>query len=495
MKKMLLPLITITALAALLAAPAFGNYLWTNAAADNDWRNPLNWSASGTSWKVSLDGADRAIINPGDPLSLNRNVNIGDVEAGGDGEVIINGSTISFERYLRIGASSGLTGTLTMTDGTINAGRAVNIGQSGATGIFHFSGGTINANVLQSGDTIRVADTDATAVLNMSGSATINLPTANAEIGEGTNSVATVSISDNASLNLGRSARVGFGVDSTATINISGGSMNALTGFIGFGQGAGSNVTVTMSGGEINADRLGFANNETATATLDMTGGVINLERNTGTASHAGGLRMQSAGATLNVGGDAVINAQKLYISDGGLLTVSGEAQINISGSVDGANPTLDIVGAYILDDWSTVLGNIVFNGGSLRIAGAADPVSGVNYVDLLTAAIAEDVITTDVAEVVLIAEYVAGPPLPVLQIAPAGTDLTIAWDQPAGQVAQLQYNSDLGTVWVPTGIFETADDPESLDYTDTTWAPPGPRFYRLSGGYTHLVLEPAIAM
>jgi hypothetical protein len=402
MKKILLSHILILALT---AVPAFGNQLWTNAAGDNDWRNPANWSGTGTSWKVSLDGTNRAIINAGDPLSLNRNVNIGDAEAGGNGELVINGGTISFERYLRIGADPGLTGTVTMTNGTINAGRALNIGQSGATGIFNFSGGTINANIDRDGDTMTVGDSDATAVLNMSGSAAINLPTGNAEIGEGDNSVTTVSISDNASLAV-PNMRVGFGANSNVTLSMLGGFLNVPTGFITMGQAAGAQVTVDMSDGVINGDRVIFANE--GDAALTMTGGTINAARSgSSTSSTTGGFVMGAGTSNLAVGGNAVVNVEKLYITAGGVLTISGDAAISISGSTDATNPTFDFSEAFALGDWSGVLGQIAFDGGTFTVDGQFDPVDGtLNYETLLNAAIGQGVISTNMSGMVPLAQY-----------------------------------------------------------------------------------------
>jgi len=443
---------SILAACALVAAPAFGNYLWTNSAGDNDWRNPANWTASGTSWKVSLQGADRAIINDGDPLSLNRNVNIGDEEAGGDGEVEIHGATISFERYLRIGASPGLTGTLTMTGGTINAGRALNIGQSGATGIFNFSGGTINANLdtARTGDTLTVGAADATAVVNMSGSAAINLPTGNAEIGEGINSVATVSISDNASVSA-PNIRVGFGADSDVMLTIAGGMLDIPNGYVTFGQAAGAQVTVDMSGGVINADRMIFANE--GAATLTMTGGTINAVRSGASISASTGGFVMGAGApNLDVSGDAVINTEKLHISAGGLLTISGDAAINISGSTDGENPadeepnpTFDFSQAFADNDWSLVLGKIALNGGSIQVAGAADPVTAVDYVELFTAAIAAGVIRTDVEDADLVVEYDAGGDLTRLLLASEPVPEVNPWED----LEALQGFKPAGIGWI----------------------------------------------
>ncbi|MCC5841683.1 MAG: hypothetical protein JJT96_16330 [Opitutales bacterium] len=548
-------------LAAFLTAPAFGNYLWTNFAGDNDFANPANWSGTGNTWIVALDGVNRAILGDGHTLFLNNNFAIGRSE-GGDGEVEINGSTISFERVLRLGAD-GFDGKLTMTNGIMNIGRGINIGQDGgSTGTLVVSGGTINANSARTNanDRLDVGADGTTGILEMSGSAVINFPTAIANIGGGLDSVATVSISgnailtlgsgidaevsagenamstvsifDNGQLNVGRDARIGegqnaevtldlsgdgalvagrnarfgFGADTTVSLNVSGGVLSAANGFMTMGQAAGTNVSVNMSGGVIIADRLSFSNNADGASILNMTGGVIQVVRSgESTATTTGAFRMGPGSSTLDIGGNALIDTEKLWIDNGGLLTLSGNALIDVKGSTDGENPTFDFARAFVANDWSGVLGKISFNGGSLVVAGATNtfflsdgatpPVLTqvtVNYADLLNAAIAEGVIYTDVAGGILEARYDAGadltelvltsdeaPVVNVVILREAGV-LSLSIDGPAGLAVAIETSTDL------TANSWTEVDVVTLGVESTIWTDPNPahapnprRFYR----------------
>lgn len=417
---MKMKLLLLTPLVALLAAPAFGQ-VWAPVPSSNDFADfgnwldetgnpPTTWAGdSSNNWIVDLAGANRAILGVATVTGLDRNLVIGDADSS-TGALEINGGTLGINRNLRVGRGEGATGTVTMTSGTLDMGRSSYIGQSDAFGTFTLSGGTVNVNT--SGRTPAQEEfgvahqDDATGTLNISGSGVLNVLGVDALIADGDRANASVSIAGNGSLNVGRNARFGFGADSEVTLNMTGGVLDAANGFIGFGQGAGADVTFTMSGGEINADRMGFANNETAAATLNMTGGTINLLRTTGTASHAGGLRMQSAGAALNVGGDAVINTQKLYINDGGLLTLGGNALINVSGSDDGENYTFDfavgLVPVFLGGGWDNVEGRIELAslGASIVVSGASETVdeNTVNFLTLFNAAIANEVIFTDTA-------------------------------------------------------------------------------------------------
>lgn len=432
---MKLKLLALAPLAALLTAPAIGQVAWTNAASDNDLANPANWSpptgftSGNNSWDVNQLGANRAELSS--TLTMERDLRIGD--DGGQGEFFINGGNLTVTRDMRHGRAGLATGYgLTTVEGTLSIGRTLFIGQGLTSSVFNLNSGSVTV-----GDTLNVAHqtngngslniaggtftvqsggavfADAgggisTTVLNISGNGTMGVTGNVTFAAGGGGATSTIGISDNGSLTGSNNITFAYGDDSTAVVNISGGALNASTGFIGLGQGAGAEVTVNMSGGEINTDRMGFANNATATATLNMTGGTINLLRTTGTATHAGGLRMQSAGAALNIGGDAVINAQKLYINEGGLLTLSGNALINISGSDDGTNFTFDFAPAFLglprgEDDpdwsWDDVLGQIEFAslGASIFVAGSGETIGDntVSFLDLFNEAIVNDVFLT----------------------------------------------------------------------------------------------------
>jgi len=418
--------LTTVAMLLLCTSQAFGQ-VWTNAADDNDLANGANWdpfpgfTAGNNNWDVNLLGTNRAELSS--DLTMQRDLRIGD--AGGQGELFINGGNLTVTRDMRHGRQGGATGFgLTTVEGTLSVGRELFIGQGLTSSVFNLNSGSVtvgntlsvahqqsnNGTLNIAGGTFTVQSGGAvfsdggtgpsTSVLNISGSGSMNVVGANVSFANGNGgATSTVSISDSGSLTA-NNVRVGFGNNSVATVNISGGAMSAATGFIGFGQGDNANVTVNMSGGEINADRMGFANNATATATLNMTGGKLILAQNGGTASHSGGLRMQGPGATLNIGGDALVNAQKLYINDGGLLNLSGDALIDISGSTDGENATFDF--SLGLVDWSQVNGEINFasTGALLRVAGEDETVGDntINFVTLFNAAISEGVFYTTVS-------------------------------------------------------------------------------------------------
>ena len=227
MKNLFLCMIVVLALS---AVPAFGNFYWTNSQGDNNLANPLNYSGTGTTAIFTLEGADKAVLSAGDSADFlwDRNVSIGrsDAVATGNGEVEIHGSTISFSRALRLG-DNGYNGTLLMTAGTMTAGRAANIGQgAGSTGIWNFQGGTFNAP--DAAYDVDVARPGATGVLNMSGSAAMNVAGKFLMLSGG----ASVNMSDDAVINAGQLYLNGGGLmtlSDDAAVNIAGGVSEVAT--------------------------------------------------------------------------------------------------------------------------------------------------------------------------------------------------------------------------------------------------------------------------
>jgi hypothetical protein len=442
----------MSALTMLMVAPALGQVNWTNAAADNDLANPANWSpATGftggnNTWDVNLLGANRAELSSS--LTMQRDLRIGD--AGGQGELFINGGDLTVTRDMRHGRQGGATGFgLTTVEGTLSVGRTLFIGQGETNSEFNLHTGSVtvgdslnvahqsnnNGTLNIAGGTFTVQSGGAvfsdggggpsTSVLNISGNGSMNVVGANASFANnGGGATSTVSIADTGSLTA-NNVRIGFGDSSVATVNISGGSMNASTGFITMGQGADANVTVNMSGGAINADRLIFANN--GVSTLNMTGGSINLANSGGGQSTAGALVLGSAGAALNIGGEAVVNAEKLFLNNGGLLTLSGNGLIDISGSTDGTNATFDFSSGLL--DWSSVLGQINFasTGAFLRVAGEDENIGGpVNFVNLFNEAINENVFYTTVSGGVFDVGYNAGGNFSFVRVVPEPSSLAM---------------------------------------------------------------------
>jgi hypothetical protein len=426
-------ILTTVAMLLLCTSQAFGQRTWNNSANDNNFANGANWTGwaggftgSNQNWDINQLGANRAILSTA-VGNVQRDVRVGD--AGGQGELevtatgsmtvtrdlrlaragtstgqaimTVNGGSVTVNEQIFIGQSNnpGNPTIFTLNSGSVSAGTTLNVAhQAGNRGNLVINGGSFtaaNAVLSDSGNT----DSPSFASLTVTGGSLTTTTGSFTFASSGGGNTATVNLSGTGTITSATSMSFGFGANSTANLNMSGGTLNALTGFIGFGQGDNANVTVTMSDGVINTERMGFANSLTATATLNMTGGVINLAQNGGTASHSGGLRMQGPGATLNIGGDALVNAQKLYINDGGLLNLSGDALIDISGSTDGTNATFDF--SIGLVNWSQVNGEINFasTGALLRVAGESENIAGpVNFVNLFNGAIANGVFTHSVA-------------------------------------------------------------------------------------------------
>ncbi len=122
-------LLTACAAGALLAAGSVQaqDATWTNTdPGDNLWSTADNWDTSavpgsGDQAEINLSGADRAIVDTGDP-----------------------NLPAAFGR-LRIGQGSGTNGELEVISGTLNADDTTQdrIGVGGGTGVVNQSGGTV----------------------------------------------------------------------------------------------------------------------------------------------------------------------------------------------------------------------------------------------------------------------------------------------------------------------------------------------------------------
>jgi hypothetical protein len=468
--KMNQPLYLTLSLAVSLTLPVHAE-LWTNALGNNDfgdWRNwvvdgtttlPTTWVSSTQNWQVNSVGADRAVVGPGQTVSgVDRNVLVGDAEssvvAGGpngqSGELLVDGGTLSITRNLRIGRDS-VTGTGVVTvasGGVINTGYGLFVGQGPNAGShLNLIDGTINVTTNSSRtDGLRVAHfAGGDGTITVSGGS-FNVQRGNALFGEGSNNLqpakatlnlagggrfivaagnvgfggnaggvdAALTIADDAELQAAN-GRFGFGANSTVSFVMTSGKLTIPSGYLTFGQAAEAVVTVSVSGGLIQTDRMVWGNHETAIATLAMTGGTFSIVRSVdSTSSNTGGLILGAGASTLDVDGDAVITAEKLRFTAGGLIRLGGAARLAVSGSTDGANATLGMTVASI--QAGEVLGRLVFNGGTFTIAGAGetypDPTPEstatitVDYAEVLNAAIGAGVIYTEQADATLVAQY-----------------------------------------------------------------------------------------
>ncbi len=180
-------------------------------------------------------------------------------------------------------------------------------------------------------------------------------------------------------------------VNGTGIVTITGGTLNVLNTYSTFGDTG--TAVLTISGGTLNVDRITFGQKAGDSSTLNMSAGTININSSDATpASTSGSLRMGLGNANLNISGNAVITAEKLYIAEGGLINMSG-GTISITGAED-VQPTFNFTEAAIGD----MAGEILFNGGHLLITG--------NYVSLFDAAIGAGNIYTTVPAKTVHAKY-----------------------------------------------------------------------------------------
>jgi len=194
-------------------------------------------------------------------------------------------------------------------------------------------------------------------------------------------------------------------LNGTGIVTITDGILNALNTYTTFGDTG--TAVLTMSGGTLNIDRVTFGQKADDSSTLNMSAGTININTSDATpATTSGSLRMGLGNANLNISGTAVITAEKLYITEGGLINMSG-GTVSITGAED-AQPTFNFTKAAIGD----MAGEILFNGGHLLITG--------DHESLFNAAIGAGNIYTTVAAHAVYAEYFAGEGLTKLVLVPS---------------------------------------------------------------------------
>jgi hypothetical protein len=448
--------------AVVCTTPALGQN-WTNATGNQNFADFGNWSGglssftgSNRTWTIDFLGADRAElftavgdvqrdlflgVNPvgkgelfvgtNGSMTITRNLRVG--ETGGEGTMTIEGGTVGVIGEMRLGRQGGTDGfgIVTINGGSLNVGQDLFTGQSDrAQNVFTLNSGTVTvggilnvAHQANNQSTVNIAggrftvggtavfsdggSAPSTSVLNLSGGGELDIVGSASFANNNGGATSTVTIQDNATLRAG-SLRVGFGANSTAIINIEGGLIDVPGSFVTFGQGVGSTTTVTMSGGVLNADRINWGNDAAATATLNMSSGVINVVRQPdSTNSTSGAFGLQAGNPQLDLSGDALVNAERLLINNGGTLTLGGDAIMNVTGATDG-RATLDfsigLVPPLAGGGWSNVNGTINFSSldSVLQVTGTGQTITepsefSYNFVNLFNQAIANGVITQSV--------------------------------------------------------------------------------------------------
>lgn len=246
-------------------------------------------------------------------------------------------------------------GTLNIDSGTFNktgSGNFVVGGTSGKTGTLLMSGGTLN----NSGE-FQVSNSGSTGVVTMSGGA---INTASwVGIGHGGGGSGTLNVNGGTFTKTGTGSAFIVGDGSNGTLNQTAGSVSVPQAEVWFGNGTGSTATnYNMSGGTFDSANWLVVGRAGGTATLTMTGGTIN---NTGT------------GSDLVVGGDSAGSNGTILLS-GGLMNISGRNTDIGKNSGTGAF-TLSGTGEFrtgvlTLGNGASAAGTMNLNGGTLKISG-----------------------------------------------------------------------------------------------------------------------------
>ena len=251
--------------------------------------------------------------------------------AAGNSVMNIAGGTVNANMAsnpaFAIGNVTNASGFLFMTDGELECGAGeFHIGQAaGAYGAFDLSGGTVTIGDVNAGDAYFVVGgaygtSAAEGIFNMSGG-TFNdsaqeFSIANIAGAIGVANLSGGTLNDNNGIHVGDRGTAILNVSGSAVVNLTGGPLQ-------FGLGGYTTVgTVNLLGGTVTANSVGVAG--TSTARLNFNGGM--LEAGAASATFMQGLTaatIYSGGAIIDDGGNAITIAQPLLAPTGnGVSTI-----------------------------------------------------------------------------------------------------------------------------------------------------------------------------
>ncbi len=226
-----------------------------------------------------------------------------------------------------IGNVTNASGFLFMTNGYLECGAGeFHIGQAaGAYGAFDLSGGTVTIGDITAGDAYFVVggafgNSASKGVFNMSGG-TFNDSAQEFSIANIAGAVGVANLSGG-TLNVNNGIHVGD--RGTGILNVSGSAVVNLTGGpLQFGLGGNTTVgTVNLLGGTVTANSVGFAG--TSTSRLNFNGGTLQAGANNATfMTGLTAATIYSGGAIIDDGGNAITIAQPLLAPTGnGVSTI-----------------------------------------------------------------------------------------------------------------------------------------------------------------------------
>ena len=353
---------------------------------------------------IPTSGINANIANGGTVLITTNetvaNLNAGGTNGGGNGTYMQTSGTVTQNSYgwLRLGASTGTSGTYSIDGGAAGAslvlGDRVHIGEAnGSTGT-----GTLNITGTGTGTTVTTVTHSNTAQAFILGG-TIAEP-----FGQPATTVGTgvVNLSGTAILNNSSQLWLGQNTGSTGTMNISGGTLNQGT-FTSVGRGGGKGIINLSATGVINQTGGDFiVGDSSSTGTLNQSGGTINntggvfvvgTGSGTGTFTQTGGalnnlthdtrLGQGGSGSYTMSAGTATLGALKIgdYGTGPSTLTITGGTMT--AGRLDVGNfgnqvATLTLSGTGLLYVQDIHLGTNENSSGTLQINGGTLATSGI---------------------------------------------------------------------------------------------------------------------
>jgi hypothetical protein len=169
---MIARVLVVSGLLALVSQAALAQARWTNAAGDNDFANPSNWDTGvvptrGTGQvRIVLDGSDRAIVDANDEIVTDR-VMVG--YPSGPARLDMTGGRLTSSQQRTMQVGHGATGTLNISGGEADTGKALIVGLNGGHGTVNITGGGLTLRRAENSKSLFVGHNGGTGTLNMSG--------------------------------------------------------------------------------------------------------------------------------------------------------------------------------------------------------------------------------------------------------------------------------------------------------------------------------------
>ncbi|MES2661240.1 MAG: autotransporter-associated beta strand repeat-containing protein [Verrucomicrobiota bacterium] len=291
-------------------------------------------------------GVTGSIQISGGTLNNNGEFQIGDT-AGSVGSVTLNSGAINTASWTSIGRRTG-NGTVSINGGTFTktgTGTAFIIGDA-STGTLNQTSGTLNTE----GEFRIAGGAGSSGTFTMSGG-TLNETTAGSAFGIGMGGTGSLTQSNAAAIT--SNGEFWVGSTSTGTYTLSGGTLSTTNWFV-VGRNGNGVGTINMSGGTITKggvnDLVVGADNATANGTITMTGGLINVtagNTNIGKNGGTGVLTMSLASefrtAQLAIGvgtGTGTVNLNGGTIKTPALIGGTGTSTVHFNGGTVQATAT-----------------------------------------------------------------------------------------------------------------------------------------------------------